>query len=130
MGRIGLAATLLLVLLPTTGRVVHASAAGAGAEGMHEHGRGHAAHAANAPHAHHAHDGGAVGSGHGDGRPSIGDPDCDYCPLLASMLTAPGVALVVLDLPNASAPAIAPEAPRLRWLQPFGLGSRGPPLHG
>ena len=128
---------LLLVLVPTTGRVVHASAAAAAAadegmhrQGMHGHGHGHAAHAANALHAHHAHHDGAGGPGGGDGRPAIGDPDCDYCPLLASMLTAPGVALVALPLPGASAPAIAPEAPRLRWLHPFGLGSRGPPLHG
>ena len=128
---------LLLVLVPTTGRVVHASAAAAAAadegmhrQGMHGHGHGHAAHAANALHAHHAHHGAADGPGGSDGRPAIGDPDCDYCPLLASMLTAPDVALEAAQLARASAPAIAPEAPRLRWLHPYGLGSRGPPLHG
>ena len=123
---------LLLVLVPTTGRVVHASAAGAdaGAEGMHGHGPGHAAHAASALHARHAHHGADDARGGSDGRPAIGDPDCDYCPLLASMLAAHGVALVAAQLPDASAPAVAPRAPRLRWLHPFGLGSRGPPLHG
>lgn len=120
---------LLLVLVPTTGRVVHASAAGAvaGAEGMRGHAPGHAAHAADPRHAHR---GGADGSGGSDRRAAIGDPDCDYCPLLASMLTAPGVFLPAPPLRGASAPAIAPKAPRLRWLHPFGLGSRGPPLHG
>lgn len=125
--RIGLAAVLLLVLVPTAGRVLQASAADAFASVAQDDGRG-----GHAWHGHH------VAHGAGEGKrqaprpqplPADG-PDCDYCPLLASMA---GVAQPVFQLqPVGAVPAsLSPRAaPRLRWLHPNGLGSRGPPLRG
>ncbi|WP_132986894.1 DUF2946 family protein [Luteimonas terricola] len=123
MGRIGLAAALLLVLVPTAGRVIHASMAG---------GAGHAANAAlhGAAQAGRAdHDAGHArhGGQGGDVRPAIGDPDCDYCPLLASMATSAGVAFAVAHVPPAIAPVAGRREFRQRWRHPNGLGSRGPP---
>jgi len=120
VGRIGIAAALLLVLVPTAGRVIHASAAVAGT---------HAAHQGYA-HARHAGHGAGHGRQDGDSRPAIGDPDCDYCPLLTSMVAVPGIAFDVVQVPPATATAVGPRMPRLRWLHPCGLGSRGPPLRG
>ncbi|QDW66022.1 DUF2946 family protein [Luteimonas granuli] len=118
MSRIGLAAALLLVMVPTVGRVAHAAVA----DVIH-HQETHAQHG----HASHAQHG---GGGDGERRPAIGDPECDYCPLLASMAVAAGVAFDIVHVPRAAAPAIATQAPRLRWWHPSGLGSRGPPRRG
>lgn len=122
MGRVGLAAMLLLVLVPTTARVVHATAAGnvpAQAQG-----HAHAGHAGAAAHVHHG------GRERGDTRAAIGDPDCDYCPLLASLVAATGFAFDVAHVPVGTAATAVPPAPRLPWRHPAGLGSRGPPQHG
>lgn len=62
------------------------------------------------------------------GAPHAGHaPDCDYCPLLQSLLGARAVA-------PATTPAIELPRPRfdsasavLPWRHPSGLGSRGPP---
>lgn len=131
MGRIGLAAVLLLLVVPTTGRVVHAQMPmepAAGDAGHEGHEGGHAEHVAHqAQHGHHAHHGGQDGDG---GRAAIGDPDCEYCPLLASLVAS---AAIVFDAshhaPHIAAAAV-PLSPRLRWRHPSGLGSRGPPRAG
>jgi hypothetical protein len=117
MSRIGLAAALLLVMVPTVGRVAHAAG-----DALH-HQDAHAQH----DRASQARQG---RGGDGERRPAIGDPECDYCPLLGSMAVAAGVAFDVVHVPRAAAPAIATQAPRLRWWHPSGLGSRGPPRRG
>lgn len=114
MARTGLVAALLLVLVPTIGRVAHAAAGDAGQPPGAQAHHGHAAHA-------HA------GHGEPEPRPAIGDPDCDYCPLLAAMAMAADVAFDLAHVPRAVAADSAPRAPRLRWWHPNGLGSRGPP---
>ena len=123
MGRIGLAAALLLLAVPTTGRFVHAGMAGAQASVMAK-GAGH--------HAHHASDAheGARSGGRQAPRPAPGDSDCDYCPLLASLIGPYAALHVAADPPPVPAALVAGDAPRLAWLHPTGLGSRGPPLHG
>lgn len=121
MSRIGLVAALLLAMVPTAGRVAHAVAD----QAVH-HQDAHAHHG----HATHAHHGNGSHDGDGERRAAIGDPDCDYCPLLGSMALATGVGFDFGSVPRAAAAAIAPQAPRLRWWHPSGLGSRGPPLQG
>ncbi|MEN1939696.1 DUF2946 family protein [Luteimonas sp. MJ174] len=117
MGRIGLAAALLLLLVPTTTRLVDAAGGAGSAQGL-------AAHGGHAPHG--LHD----GTGRGDTRPAIGDPDCDYCPLLAALAAPAPMVVKIVALPAAAVPALAPATPRVAWLHPNGLGSRGPPRAG
>lgn len=114
MSRLGLAASLLLVLVPTLGRVAQAAAPHAAQQ--------HAAHAQHrsADHAHRQ-------AGDDIPRAALGDPDCDYCPLLSSMAPSMGIALAVMPVPAIGRMATAPRAPELRWRHPWGLGSRGPP---
>jgi hypothetical protein len=59
-------------------------------------------------------------SGHGEG-------DCDYCPLLHSLLAMPGVALLTTPEAALPAPQFRMLAAALPWHYPSGLGSRGPP---
>ena len=66
------------------------------------------------------HPGGGEHSGHGEG-------DCDYCPLLHSLLAMPGVALSVIDEAALPVPQFRMFAAALPWHYPSGLGSRGPP---
>ncbi|WP_132999328.1 DUF2946 family protein [Luteimonas arsenica] len=117
MGRIGLAAALLLLAVPTVGRFVHASPGAAHVHGQAGHG-----------HAHHS-DAADPGKRH-PSRPAPGDSDCDYCPLLAAMAALPGVPFLLAALPSAPPSCLSVGAPRLPWLYPTGLGSRGPPLRG
>lgn len=131
MGRIGLAAMLLLLVVPTTGRVVHAqmpmepAAGDAGHEGGHSEHVAH--HAQHGHHAHHVHHG---GQDRDEGRAAIGDPDCEYCPLLASLVASAAIAFdASRHAPHIAAAAVL-RSPRLRWRHPFGLGSRGPPRAG
>jgi hypothetical protein len=74
--------------------------------------------APSSPVAHHP--GSGEHSGHGEG-------DCDYCPLLHSLLAMPGVALSAVE--EAALPALQFRmvAAALPWHYPSGLGSRGPP---
>ncbi|MEN1958481.1 DUF2946 family protein [Luteimonas changyuni] len=117
MGRIGLAAALLLMLVPTTTRLLDAPGEARVAQAP-VHDGGHARHR--------GHDGGAPG----DARPAIGDPDCDYCPLLAAFTHSAPVVFKAFALPLPTPPALAPTAPSVAWLHPNGLGSRGPPRVG
>ena len=126
MTRIGLAAALLLIVVPTAGRVVHAAASTHAAHAGTHH--GHTAHR----HGIDARDGHAADARHGDrqgrdARPAIGDPDCDYCPLLSSMAEVAAIRIALAQVPRADRPFAAPTAPLLRWRHPWGLGSRGPP---
>jgi len=127
-----LSAALLLLVLPTTGRMLHASAADApGSVAQHGAHRG----SSTPQPGHHAHRGHAVRDGDESGgqaphpRPATG-PDCDYCPLLASLVATARVPFAPQAIPAASASLTLPATPRLPWLHPNGLGSRGPPLHG
>lgn len=125
-GRLALLALLLLATVPTATRLVHAA---------HGVGHGHAAVSAST-HGHLGHEGHAARAvdPRPDGREPLrsapGDADCDYCPLLASMLVSPVVLFFAGAMPPAPPARRAIGAPRLPWLHPTGLGSRGPPLHG
>lgn len=129
MGRIGLAAALLLLSVPTAGRFIHVSQAGGDAQALHGD-AGHHGHRGH--HAIHGHaDGGDARDGDGaPQRPAPGDSDCDYCPLLASLAATQQVLFTVPVLLPVPAALVAAEAPRLPWVHPSGLGSRGPPHHG
>lgn len=120
IGRLALLAALMLVAVPTAGRLVHASGAGHDAAAHLARQDGHQVHVASTA----------------DGRAPLaplaapGDADCDYCPLLSSLIAATCFATMPAALlPPAATPA-SPAAPRLPWLHPSGLGSRGPPLFG
>ncbi|HEY4529274.1 MAG TPA: DUF2946 family protein [Luteimonas sp.] len=133
LGWLAVLAVLLLAVVPTAGRLVHVSAG---------HGHADAGHAMHAPDGRHAAAmRGALAfstdvrdvvdpASPGAPRPAPGDADCDYCPLLASLLATavPGV-LSTGTLRHGFATSI-PAAPRRPWLHPCGLGSRGPPLFG
>jgi hypothetical protein len=128
MYRLALAATLALVLVPALGRMAQAGHAAMPAP-SHEHAASHqmASHDM-ASHAHH-------GASHAPAStptptpraPHHGGSDCDYCPLLLS--------LVASKAPTVVAPAVAPSpAPMpvvvvaaLPYRHPTGLRSRGPP---
>lgn len=126
-----MAAVILLLVLPTAGRMLQAPGADASVTAPGHAGRDHLApQAAHAHHGRHA----TQAAGHGE-QPvlppvPVDGPDCDYCPLLASLVAVaqPGFALPGGAAASAVFPARA--APRLPWLHPNGLGSRGPPLHG
>lgn len=121
IGRLALLAALMLVAVPTTGRLFHVAG-----------GMAHTRVAHLAPEAgHHVH---AAPAAEGPARQAPyaapGDADCDYCPLLSSLVAAARFATTPAALlPPAATPA-SPAAPRLPWLHPSGLGSRGPPLFG
>ena len=53
--------------------------------------------------------------------------DCDYCPLLHSLLGALALVLLGTDEDALPAPAFQPATARVPWHYPAGLGSRGPP---
>lgn len=119
--RLALLALLLLVSVPTASRLEHTA------------GHGHAA--VSAPgHGHHGHHGQHAATPRADGRapprPAPGDADCDYCPLLSSLLASVALPFSPHIAPRLAAALPWPASPRLPWLHPSGLGSRGPPLHG
>lgn len=123
MTRLGLAAALLLLLVPTAGRLAQAGTSG-----------GHAAHHAHATHAELRHAEGAQHRSLDDqrkasGTPTADDADCHYCALLASLVAIPHAALPAAPA-GAGAAARSRSEVRLPWLHPNGLGSRGPPLRG
>lgn len=53
--------------------------------------------------------------------------DCDYCPLLHSLLGALGIALLSIPRDALPPPREHRIAATLSWHYPAGLGSRGPP---
>lgn len=118
MSRLALVAVLLLLLLPTTGRVLGAASQADGAwaqmctmAGLQ---------LVKIP---------LVDADAGPARPAGDMPmDCDYCPLL-SVLTAL-VLWVVLAFPQLAAKlaAVLAAPPRYGRGHPSGLGSRGPPI--
>ncbi|MBB6598816.1 DUF2946 family protein [Luteimonas sp. MC1825] len=119
MARFGLAAMLLLLLVPTAGRLLQVALPDDSAHAAH-----HAAHDA-----HHR----AAGARHHDrdasDLPVVAGQDCHYCALLASAaaIAGPGLSPVA----NAAPASFQGRTGfRLPWLHPNGLGSRGPPLHG
>lgn len=122
MGQAGLLAALLLLAVPTMGRLLHAGPAHgpvAAADGARHHAHGPAHAPARA----------AEGAG-GDTRPAPGDAECDYCPLLTALAAMAAPAWRPVAAPGASMPRPALAAPRRAWLHPNGLGSRGPPHAG
>lgn len=120
MLRLGLAATMLLVLVPSLGRLAGHGPASTPAPGAPT---GHAMHAGH-------------GEAHAPAGTTIPAPtddharhaDCDYCPLLASLLATALRPVPLLRYRDSNAPGVADIAPRVRWRHPTGLGSRGPPL--
>ena len=116
MQRLALVATLALVLVPTLGRMAQAFDAPAPS---------HAVSQAHPP-SHHAmhHQAPALPK---TPMPHHGDGDCDYCPLLLSMVAPKPPALVApeIALQPAPMPVVAMAPPPYR--HPTGLLSRGPP---
>lgn len=132
MARLALVATLLLVLLPTLGRLAahapdapqpgwNAMCTAAGLElvasktaarpagpAIRSESQGHA-HDSPAPHRH-------------------DDADCDYCPLLASLLAAASCALLLLSQTLRTAVSGLRLVFHRAAFHPCGLGSRGPPI--
>jgi hypothetical protein len=121
MGRVGLLAALLLLLVPTTGRLLQAAANSGDTRVAY-----HAAHAgqgqAGDPRQ-------RVGNGVRDVPPSAVGTDCDYCALLAALAVVRYEQLPALTAGGAPAVPLR-NAVRLPWVHPNGLGSRGPPAHG
>lgn len=130
MGRLGLLAALLLVAVPTAGRLVHAAG---GAHALHA--GAHGDHGAHGAHRIHRMEAGAAAERVAPARdsalrPAPGDVDCDYCPLLAALVPLQAVPFVLAALPPVHPAEALRPAPRLPWLHPNGLGSRGPPALG
>lgn len=117
-GPLGLAAMLLLLLLPTTGRIWQAVAAGADRAAAH-----HVMQAVGAAHL-------DVQGGKQPLPPPPGSADCDYCPLLAAPVPSLQAMRVPPAQPGSRLSYAATPAPRRAWLHPNGLGSRGPPSQG
>jgi len=117
MSRLALVGALLVMLVPTTGRLL------AGAEGS-----------AAATVAHHGVLIQASEPSASDTAPAMPDTpisghleDCAYCPLLASLISQPGPATPPPHADRRAARfAYADASPNRAW-HPTGLGSRGPP---
>lgn len=112
MHRLALVATFALLLVPVAGRL-------------------HQAH--HAAQAHHVHAMSAMAGAMHHEAPSVpaaphhGDGDCDYCPLLQSMVGAKAPVLVGVAALAPVAPAQVDAAAPPHFRHPNGLGSRGPP---
>jgi hypothetical protein len=63
----------------------------------------------------------------GDQHRDHGEGDCDYCPLLHSLLASTGITLLAIDEAALPAPQLRMRSAALPWHYPSGLGSRGPP---
>ena len=117
MSRLALVAALLVMLVPTTGRLL-AGAEGSAAATVAHHGVLIQASEPTAP----------------DTAPAMPDTpvtghleDCAYCPLLASLINQPGPATPPSHADcRAARFAYADASPNRAW-HPTGLGSRGPP---
>lgn len=67
-------------------------------------------------------------TGNTGGEPHAGHQgDCDYCPLLRSLLGAFAVVLLTTPATDLPAPRFHAVVAILPWQYPTGLGSRGPP---
>ena len=133
MHRLALAATFALLLVPSIGRMAQAGQGEAlrDALGAMCTAAGLVYETTPAAQAHHStashqsrHDHGAPAM---PGAPHHGNGDCDYCPLLQSMVVAKAPALVGIAALAPVAPAIVDAAAPPQFRHPNGLGSRGPP---
>ena len=147
MSHLALVAIVLLATLPTLGRVLSAPVAQPppAVHAMHHMpgmthdmaGMARADHGATMPAMHHlpvreALDASeaARASRHphqGNQHEGHAEGDCDYCPLLHSLLATPGVALLAIGEAALPAPQFRMSTAALPWHYPSGLGSRGPP---
>ncbi len=134
---LALLAALLLALVPTLGRLTQASATPHAAspaqealaalctmEGMKQ--VALPVLAAASAHAHMPHDAPAPMPHHPQGDAG---QDCDYCPLLASLVALAAIALGLWPRPDSSISITARPAIRVAHRHPSGLGSRGPPAY-
>lgn len=132
---LALLAAMLLALLPTLGRLAQASTAPQPTsitqqaltalctmEGMKQ--VALPVLAAAATHAHLQHDAPPPMPHHPQGDAG---QDCDYCPLLASLVALAAIALGLWPRPDSSISITARPAIRVAHRHPSGLGSRGPP---
>ena len=118
--RLALAATMLMVVLPSMGRLAGNGPATHAAHAMHAAAQGaHVAHA-KGPH-------GAPAAPVAPQPAGSTQYDCGYCPLLASLVPSAAVAPSFGTLLHDALAARAVDAPRMAWRHPWGLGSRGPP---
>lgn len=112
MHRLALAATFALLLMPVAGRFVQVHQAAQAHHGHHM--------SAMAAAMHH-------GAPEAPSAPHHGGGDCDYCPLLQSMVAAKAPALLPVAQVAPIAPALVDAAAPPQFRHPNGLGSRGPP---
>ena len=132
---LALLAALLLALLPTLGRLAQASTAShttsiaqqaltalCTMEGLKQ--VALPVLAATSMHAHMQHDAPAPMPHHPQGDAG---QDCDYCPLLASLVALAAIALGLWPHPASSLSLTARAPIRVAHRHPPGLGSRGPP---
>ena len=128
MHRLALAATFALLLVPSIGRMAQAGQGEAlrDAFGAMCTAAGLVYETTPTAQAHHQshHDHGAPAI---PGAPHHGNGDCDYCPLLQTMVVAKAPALVGVATLVPVAPATVDVAAPPQFRQPNGLGSRGPP---
>ena len=133
MHRLALAATFALLLMPSIGRMAQAGQGEAlrDAWGAMCTAAGLVYETTPTALTHHQ-----IASHHGrhdHGTPAIpcaphhGTGDCDYCPLLQSMVAAKAPALVGVAALAPVAPATVDAAAPPHFRHPNGLGSRGPP---
>jgi hypothetical protein len=128
MHRLALAATFALLLVPSIGRMAQAGQGEALRDtwGAMCTAAGLVYETTPTAQAHHQghHDHGTPAM---PGAPHHGSGDCDYCPLLQSMVVAKAPALVGIATLAPVAPAIVDSAAPPQFRHPTGLGSRGPP---
>lgn len=116
MLRLALAATLLMVLVPSLGRLAGNAPATGAAHAMH----GGGAQAAHGQH-------GAPAAPAAPQPAGASQHDCGYCPLLASLVPPAALRPALSHEQHPAHLALGAAEPLLPWRHPWGLGSRGPP---
>ncbi|GAB3342720.1 DUF2946 family protein [Marilutibacter aestuarii] len=132
MLRLAFVATLLLVLLPTFGRLAESRVQTDGSNGADAHWTAICTVAGiqyiALPDALAAPGHAGAGAHSGKGTPAHPGADCDYCPLLASLLVV-ALCWAILGPQGQRAIPTVPAPSARRWQRhPCGLGSRGPPI--
>ena len=125
MHGLAFAATLALVVVPPLGRVFQAVSGGAGHHAVASPAAMPAAMASH--HAHHAMAAAPAASKAPEPHQHPRDGDCDYCPLLTSMLGSAAPSLLATVHLAPVAPPFVQRAAIVGFRHPAGLGSRGPP---
>src|SRR5689334_18559362 len=123
MHGLALVATLALAMVPSAGRVAQTCRTTAPTDGWAAvcSAVGLAQSPAASEHAHH-HMAPSAPAQPQPAHPHDGGGDCDYCPLLASMLASSAPHFVAAAHPSAIAPQVALRSASLSFQYPSGLG--------